>query len=111
MLDARRQNGCPTPPWPATASQSVAGVVMPPDAKLPQPLPRFDGVPPVVSRRPRINSDGPQIPTVPTFHRDSRSAHGVVHWPAKTLPNGPCRPADALRDPAPTAAEASHSGG
>src|SRR5258706_4269796 len=104
MLDARRQNGCPTPPCPATASQSVAGVVIPPDPKLPQLLPRFDGVPPVVSRRPMIRSDGPQTPTVPTFHSDSRSAQGVVHCPAKTLPNGVCRPAAELRDPTLTAA-------
>src|SRR5688572_16177013 len=31
-------------------------------------------------------------------HSASRSAHGVVHWPAKKLPKLPCRPIAELRE-------------
>src|SRR5688572_19333091 len=56
------------------------------------------GATPVVSRRPMIDVIGPYVATVPIPQSASRSAHGVVHWPTKTLPKPPCRPTAELRE-------------
>src|SRR3954471_24527627 len=95
----RRQNGWPTPPAPSTLSQ------LPPTAVVPTPLPVFEQLKlfaaPVVSRRPMTEVTGPKPPTVPMAHRASRSAHGLVHWPRKTLPKPPCTPTAEFREAKP----------
>src|SRR5580765_3546241 len=96
--DARRHNGCPTPPPASTASQTPP---TPDTPGAPESWPFWQfglGEVPVVSRRPMIEVTGPQKPTVPMLHRASRSAHGVVHWPKKTLPKPPWRPTAELRE-------------
>src|SRR6266852_1323141 len=108
-FEARRQNACPTPPAPCSASQTGEAFEAPPPGVVP-PLPLAPGVVPtpfaqfqftavpVDSRRPMSDVTGPQKPTVPMPHSASRSAHGVVHWPRKTFPNPPWMPIAELRD-------------
>ena len=45
-----------------------------------------------------IDVIGPKPPTVPMPHSASRSAHGVVHWPMKKLPQLPWKPTAELRE-------------
>src|SRR5690348_15806755 len=119
MSEARRQNWCPTPPPPTTASHSgvpVAGTVTPPgvrrfvvQALLPTVVIAAAGfgAVPVVSRRPMIDVTGPNTLTWPTAHNESMSAQGVVHWPTKTFPKAPWIPAAELREATTTACVAS----
>src|SRR3954462_7329109 len=101
MFDARRQKACPTPPAATTASH--CGIVLALGAGVPPGEIRVVlqaaggvaaeagfGAVPVVSRRPISDVTGPNTLTWPTAHRASMSAHGVVHWPTKTLPKPPC---------------------
>src|SRR4051812_28030460 len=125
MSDARRQNACPTPPPPTTASH--CGLVLAEGAVEPlggitfvvqglkvfvpgRPFAGFGAVP-VVSRRPMSEVTGPNTLTWPIAQSESRSAHGVVHWPTNTLPQPPWRPAAELRDASVTAWVASRSSG
>src|SRR5437588_1106399 len=119
MSEARRQNEWPTPPLPTTASHSfvpVAGVARPPGAirfvvhALLIATAGFGAVP-VVSRRPMSDVTGPNTLTCPIAHNESRSAHGVVHWPTNTLPNPPWKPAAEFREATVTAWVASRSSG
>src|SRR3954467_9899981 len=119
MSDARRQNEWPTPPLPTTASHSLApaaGVATPPGGisfvvqALLTAAAGFGAVP-VVSRRPMSDVTGPNTLTWPIAHRESRSAHGVVHWPTNTLPQPPWIPAAELRDETVTACVDSRSSG
>src|SRR5258706_2629490 len=133
MSEARRQNGCPTPPVPTTASHwgvPGAGVAKPPggiwlvvhgrlgllsdvpvvEIVIGNPAAGFGEVP-VVSRRPMSEVTGPNTLTWPIAHSESRSAHGVVHWPTNTLPQPPCRPPAELRDETVTDCVSSRSSG
>src|SRR5206468_1911795 len=56
------------------------------------------GATPVDSRRPMSEVTGPNTLTWPTAQSESRSAHGVVHWPTNTLPKPPWMPAAEFRD-------------
>src|SRR4051794_35271734 len=106
MSEARFQNAWPTPPAATTASHSrvpAAGTAKPPGGMM------FEvhawlraaagfGATPVDSRRPIREVTGPKTLTWPTAQSESRSAHGVVHWPTNTLPKLPWMPAAEFRD-------------
>src|SRR5260221_12921234 len=120
MSEARRQNGWPPPPAPTAASHCDAvwlvGEAVPPGAitLVVHARLRADaglGEMPVDSRRPMSDVTGPNTLTWPIAHSESRSAHGVVHWPTNTLPQPPCRPAAELRDETVTDCVSSRSRG
>src|ERR1700741_2982601 len=119
MSEARRQNEWPTPPLPTTESHSfvpAAGTAVPPGGIrfVVHALLRFAaglGAGAVVSRRPMIDVTGPNTLTCPIAQSESRSAHGVVHWPTKMLPKPPWKPAAELREASVTACVASRSSG
>src|SRR5258706_7207485 len=120
MSEARFQNAWPTPPAATTASHCAAvlvlGEAVPPGAimlvvhawlRAAAGL----GATPVDSRRPMSEVTGPKTLTWPIAQSESRSAHGVVHWPTNTLPQPPWMPAAELRDETVTDCVSSRSSG